>query len=271
LPPELEKLFAAERRRPDPSPELRQQLWAGVATGLSIPAPPSPAAPPAATAASGAVKAAAIKISLGKAVAIGVLSVGVGGTGVAILDRAARHAPAVAPTVAARMIAAPVRSAPQLAPAPQAPAVQAVQPSAPDVARTLGVAPTPTLRPTPAVPSAAPTHRAPRLAPSPVDPQTTLPRAAPPDPHDASLAAERALLDRARTALVRGRPSEAFEATLEHEVDFGDGRLLEERQVLQIQALLGLGRQTEAKRLAEAFRQSHPDSLLLPAVDQALR
>lgn len=84
------------------------------------------------------------------------------------------------------------------------------------------------------------------------------------------LAAERALLDVARTALARGAPEEALEATQRHGREYAAGLLSEEREALAIRALMALGRRDEAKARAERFRARFPKSLLLPALDATL-
>ncbi len=60
------------------------------------------------------------------------------------------------------------------------------------------------------------------------------------------LAEEVALLSRAETALHSGRPAAALEVLNEHERQFGNGILAEERTAARIQALCALGRKAEA-------------------------
>ena len=80
------------------------------------------------------------------------------------------------------------------------------------------------------------------------------------------LAAERAVLDMARTALNRGDPANALAATAEHEKRYPRGALAEEREAIAVRALSEGGRKAEAKARAERFKKSHPESILLPAV-----
>lgn len=80
------------------------------------------------------------------------------------------------------------------------------------------------------------------------------------------LAAERALLDVARTALGRGDGPNALAACDEHGRKFPRGALAEEREAIAVQALVLEHRAEEAKARAERFRKSHPRSILLPAV-----
>ena len=52
---------------------------------------------------------------------------------------------------------------------------------------------------------------------------------------------------------------------------FPDGRLVEEREALRVQALAQLGRAAEAHEVAARFRRQYPRSMLLPVVDAALQ
>lgn len=92
------------------------------------------------------------------------------------------------------------------------------------------------------------------------------PRAAWPDP-----AAERVLLDTARTALMRERPADALAALRRHEARFPRGQLAEERESLRVMALVRAGDHAGARARGDAFRRRFPGSLLRPAVEAALR
>jgi hypothetical protein len=85
-----------------------------------------------------------------------------------------------------------------------------------------------------------------------------------------SLAAERSLLDIARTALGRGDGANALEAADRHTRDFPHGQLTEEREAIAIQALVKLGRTAEARARADRFRARYPHSVLLVVVDAAV-
>jgi hypothetical protein len=80
------------------------------------------------------------------------------------------------------------------------------------------------------------------------------------------LAAERALLDVARTALGRGDGASSLVACDEHARTFVRGALAEEREAIAVQALVLEGRGDDARARAERFRRTHPRSILLPAV-----
>ncbi len=90
-------------------------------------------------------------------------------------------------------------------------------------------------------------------------------------PRDVHLAEERALLEVARTALARGQPDAAFASLEKHKQTFPSGRLVEEREVLAIEALAELGRGPEARERAARFRRAYPESILLPAVEASLQ
>lgn len=89
-------------------------------------------------------------------------------------------------------------------------------------------------------------------------------------PHGDSLAAERALLDPARTALGRGDGASALAAAAKHEVAFRGGALAEEREAIAVQALVQVKRKEEARARGERFLVRYPGSVLAPAVKAAL-
>ena len=80
------------------------------------------------------------------------------------------------------------------------------------------------------------------------------------------LAAERAALDVARTALGRGDGANALAACDDHARKFPRGALAEEREAIAVQALVLEHRSDDARARAERFRKTHPRSILLPAV-----
>jgi hypothetical protein len=84
------------------------------------------------------------------------------------------------------------------------------------------------------------------------------------------LAAERALLDSARSDAAHGEPAQVLEQVARHQRQFPHGHLIEEREALAIRALLALGRSDEAKARAAAFRAAYPHSFLTPVIDSAL-
>jgi hypothetical protein len=153
--------------------------------------------------------------------------------------------------------------------------------------------------PVPAPPAPAPVPKEPTPPPDTIEPapppkaehrrEPAAPRRAPPPPipapaqppaaaseserqlaRDRALAAERALIEQARTALSRGKPADALVLLAQHRRGFGKGQLVEEREALEILSLAAAGQTGLARARAAAFRQSFPKSLLLRAIDDAL-
>jgi hypothetical protein len=89
---------------------------------------------------------------------------------------------------------------------------------------------------------------------------------APAAPSARGLAAERALLDVARSALARGEAGDALAAADRHAREYPEGALAEERDAIAIRALAALGRRPEAKTRAAAFERRYPKSLALGAI-----
>jgi hypothetical protein len=102
--------------------------------------------------------------------------------------------------------------------------------------------------------------------PAPTSPPAT---GSAPGPGD-SLAAERALLDVARSAFGRGEGDEALAALARHEKLFPGGQLAEEREALTVRSLVLAGHQREARARAARFRKRYPTSVMLPAVEASL-
>lgn len=84
-------------------------------------------------------------------------------------------------------------------------------------------------------------------------------------------ALELALLQQARGAVAKGEFSMALDALLAHQRRFPAGRLREEREALRIKALAGLGRNDEAQRAAERFRERFPRSVLSRRIEETVR
>lgn len=165
------------------------------------------------------------------------------GTGAAV-ERSRRPEPiAPQPTVSA-------------SPSPSAPPALTLAPSAPE--------PLPSATTAPSLPLVATARGTTSVAP----PVATEAPAATQDARDADLAAERALVDRARSALARGDTGASLEAVAAHEARFPRGRLTEERELVAIQALVRRGESGAAKARADRFRKAHPKSVFVPAVDR---
>ena len=78
------------------------------------------------------------------------------------------------------------------------------------------------------------------------------------------------LLSDARKADARRDYASVLSILSEHERKFPGGRLSEEREVLRVKALVGLGRTDQARRTAARFRRQFPKSVLLHKVDEML-
>jgi len=142
----------------------------------------------------------------------------------------------------------------------------------------------PSSAPAPGVPASGPSYpvepKASSAAPAPVPPTSRRPTRRPPSQApatvedgepDTELAAERALVETARTAMARGDVAGALEVLERDGRRFPKGRLVEERESLQVQALTKVGRVAEARALGIRFRKEFPRSMLLPVVDEALK
>ena len=85
-----------------------------------------------------------------------------------------------------------------------------------------------------------------------------------------ALAAETRLLDRAQSALRRGAAGTALSLCERHARRFPRGTLREERERIAIEALLDLGRPSQARARARAFESQFPDSVQLPRIHALL-
>jgi hypothetical protein len=78
------------------------------------------------------------------------------------------------------------------------------------------------------------------------------------------------LLERAQKSDARGDFAAVLAITTDLERRYSAGRLREERDVLRLRALVGLGKSSEARSLATRFRRDFPRSVLLPKLDEML-
>jgi hypothetical protein len=78
------------------------------------------------------------------------------------------------------------------------------------------------------------------------------------------------LLDEARGALVQGDPNRALGRIEQHRRTFASPILGEERDAMEVEALMKAGRTAEARAKADAFGRRTPNSLFLPAVESAI-
>jgi hypothetical protein len=76
------------------------------------------------------------------------------------------------------------------------------------------------------------------------------------------------LLELARARLANEDFAAAMPPLAEHARRFRQGRLVEEREALRLEALAGLGRREEVRRAAAAFEARFPRSPLVPVIQQ---
>jgi hypothetical protein len=95
--------------------------------------------------------------------------------------------------------------------------------------------------------------------------------ARPADESTETLAAERALLDEARTAIAHNETTLAGVLLERHARDFPHAQLVEEREALSIEAFAAAGRNEEARTALSRFRVRYPKSLFLSAVEAVVR
>ena len=133
-------------------------------------------------------------------------------------------------------------------------------------------------------PAPAPAFAAPpAVVPEPPSPPASVVRAesSPPRPErpsrvevrerDRSLAAERGLIEQARSALARNNGAAALAALDRHAKEFPRGEMEEERESLEVQALVGLERFDQARKLGARFLRRYPHSIFGAVVDEALK
>ncbi|MGH1348400.1 MAG: hypothetical protein ACRBN8_43005 [Nannocystales bacterium] len=88
-------------------------------------------------------------------------------------------------------------------------------------------------------------------------------------PSSTSLADETKQLDRARRAVVQGRPKDALSLLRDAEARFPDGILRQERAALRVVALCDSGDLASGRKAAAAFLRAHPQSALRSRVHSA--
>ncbi len=125
-------------------------------------------------------------------------------------------------------------------------------------------------------PTAVPVRPAPVVAPppAPVAPAPAVAAPAPrPQPHpprvsdEGDLAAERALVESARQAMIGGHPLDSLSLLGKHQRRFPHGRLVEEREVLAIQSMARTGDLDGARTRAARFRTRFPNSIQRAVID----
>jgi hypothetical protein len=266
---ELEALFDSARREGFSGVET-EELWGRVGAALAA---PGAAAPSHGTAAGGSAARAAGGASAALKLSIALV---VGGSlvGGAMAYRNRAPAPVVAHVVRMETTVAPadpIAAAPAVAiddlprvsdPAPTAGARAKPSVDRREVARSTPgrVAEphefsAPAQDAVPASRTSSPAGGTTASEPPSADDHASASSPAQPDPSPT----EGALLLRARQEL-SSDPSGAFALTQEHARRFPSGTLVQEREVLAIEALARLGRSSEARRRLDAFRARFPQS-----------
>jgi TolA-binding protein len=241
VPDELRALLEAEKAGGDaPTVDARERVLLRLAGTIGLGAAPGGPNTGAAPPAQSISRIAPASAALLKTVAIFAAGAAAGAGTYHLARRPALPAPIVSP-----------RSSPEGAPsAPPAPAATLLdEAQAPE-----------RMRPAPAPSRPVPALRA-RAATNPAAPAQA----------DDGLAAERGLLEMARTALARGQTEGALAILRRHARQFPKGQLQEEREGLLVQALVAAGEYKEARERAARFTKLYPRSLFAPGVDQALR
>jgi hypothetical protein len=136
---------------------------------------------------------------------------------------------------------------------------------------TFKITPAPSLAPAvPPVPVVAPPNDVAGSGPSVIEKNVPT-RATPSVASADSLDGERALIERARTALYRGSNETALHYLDECARSFPRGQLAEEREALWIQSAFGAAKYQVARERAQAFARQYPHSLMLPSIEEVLR
>jgi hypothetical protein len=230
LDPSVARLLRHERARIDPSASSKARVLVRVRATLTGVPPVPPGEAPP--------RSAVVQFAgVARAAWLGLLLAG-GATAFFATRAAWRPAGATAARRAAEIAAA-------LTPAPRAPGSVVSAPQPPSAA--VGDVPARHARDAPSAPASA------ALVSGASD-----------------LAAERLLLDSARTELLHGNPEGALVFVAEHARRFPHGVLSEERDALDVEVLVQAARYDAARRAAAKFHAAHRGSLLTSAVDSAV-
>lgn len=266
LSPELRAFIDAELARPAPAFEASERAFAKIADAVRLLPPPGggggdgPSGGGAPSGAQGPAPTQAISARpslLGRALlasplgtAAGIFAVGVMS---GVLATTTLRAP---PTTLHLAASAPHASAPPPSASPPLPSVGSQR--APEA--------------TPRASDGAAAHVAtPPPAPPPANGRAQTRTSEAESSRDASLAAERTLIETAKTAVGRRDGSAALAALDRHAAAHPRGQLAEEREALAVQALAVAGRLPEARARARRFEATYPTSILRFAVDEAVR
>jgi hypothetical protein len=240
-----EALLAARAREPGAADLTRLASSLGLALPPSLPPPLLPAAPAA---------GATVKLGL---LAKAAAALGAVALATAIVVRSAApplEGPRAALPVKAMVAAPPSVASPSPAAEPElleAPPAPAATPGAP-VVRPQREAPSSARAEAPGAPSATAALEAAALP------------AVPPETAESDVASrlrDEALLVRSAQSMLSSDPAGALRLTAERRRRFPSGVLGQEASVVAIEALLRLGRRSEAEAQARAFEAAHPGSV----------
>lgn len=238
LDSDLARLLDAECERPGPRAEIAERLLARLEASIALPptgsGDPGSSDPGSTPSGAGpAMPSTGGGSSLLRALVLGTTTMVVGVAGGVALDRLALSAPTTRVVYVDRIV--------HVSPAPSASAstVLELAPSASSANRS---------QRSPEVASAAPPMR----------------------DRDRELAAERVLVETARTALGRGDGAAALATLDQHARRFPSGQLREEREALAVQSLDVLARRAESRERAQRFKQAYPASMFMPIIDASL-
>jgi hypothetical protein len=257
LPPELAELLRAEQRRAPVSSDVSARL--AIKLGASIGAFPSSlgsGATPGTGQGLAVTKVAATSaVASGKVLPWVGLVVALGGAAAGVkLHSGAFHStrPPAAGVAVERVVSTR---------APVVPPVALVEPRSTAEPTSVVAPPTPN---TPPIMVASPGVAPPRVrTDASVRKDAGLP--------DASAAAERSLIEQARTSLAHSRWVEALWSLDRHRLRFAQGTMSEERESMRVRALVMLHRHDEARMVADGFRQRYPESRFAASVEQAIQ
>lgn len=236
LSPDLQALLRSERQREPVAPDVSARIKSHVATSVGAPSVPPPAPPSGGVDATGAF---GLSTKLPIVVAAFVLG-GLSGAALTwtLMPRQSVVTQGADPVAKAEPAPTPATLTPPIAGAPGLdPPVAAAEP----------------------VKESDPTHVPDAGAQVPVH-----------DP-DRDLAAERNLMEQARSSLAHSRWNDALLSLDKHRSRFSRGKLAEERDSMRVPTLVMLGRYDDARAAAQRFHARYPTSIFASGVDQAVR
>jgi hypothetical protein len=236
---EAEVRLLRAARGAKPSPAARARIGAAIGLDMGGPADGAPRAKASATAA-GALAQKGLLLVFASAVA---------GGGAWLASTGGRSAPGLS-TWEAKVERARPAEAPTQAPA---------------LVETAGASSVPSPAPAAPGPLAAQAADRERSARTPAAPSTSG------SSSPSSWEAELRLLEAANASLDRHQPSAALVQVSRYERLYPRGKLTVEAEVIRVEALVGLGRRDEARRVANAFLRSFPNALQVPRVRTLLR